>query len=200
MNKLIVAAEERSGPYILKQYDLDAYHDLTEQEQEKIWKRLSTITMLECLPFGEAVLMEYLEVATLFEAAFEDSKLVAFRLESDEAFTDPDDPEADNFSSFVCPYDHDAFDETKRETRREAMQRGRDVRGLVTASKSGDFPKLPEAVSAHVSEFVTGVPGETVKKQMEKLKEKSQTGQSRRKRGTKRRKTRRVKSSANKTR
>ena len=182
MDKLSVLETETSGPYTIKTYDLDSYHDLSEANQERIWKRLASLTMLECLPFGEAVLMEYFEVATVFQAAFQGSMLVAFQMKSNDAFVDPDEPE-ETLSTFRCPYAHDAFDETKR-AQRQALARAKDVRGLVEASKTGDFPQLPEAVSGHIAQFLTGVKGETPKKQLDELKK--QSGKSRVNRKTRR--------------
>lgn len=182
MDKLSVIETRTVGSYTIKRYDLEKYSSLSDANQERIWRRLASITMLECLPFGEGALMEYLEVAKTFECAFDSSnKLVAFQLVSEEQFTDPEDTDT-SFSIFTCPYEHEAF--------YDPVERAQDVAAVREAAPPGKLlPKLPTEVESNIVSYLSGVKGATAKQQMEKLKEMS--GRSRVNRKTRRSKGKR---------
>jgi len=177
-----VLSEETSGSITIKSYDLNHYRtQLTEQQQEQIWTQLTNITLEHCLQFQQGVLMEYLEVADTFEAAFRGPILLAFKITGNDNLVDPDEPE-ETLSTFVCPYGTHLFGEPSR--------RARAARGMAEAARPGSvLPMLPEAVEAHIGTMLTGVNKPTVQEQMKVLK--GQSGQSRVNRKTRRSKGKR---------
>ena len=183
MDKLEVLSEETSGTLTIKTYDLNHYRTLPEADQERIWKRLSSLTLERCPSFGEPVLMEYLEDSRThtFQGAFKNNVLVAFQIKGDDNLTDPDEPE-ETLSTFVCPYETRIFGEPGR--------RARAARGMAEAARPGSvLPRLPEAVEANIGSYLTGIRRPTVQEQLDVLK--SQTGQSRINRKTRRSKGKR---------
>ncbi len=181
MDRLQVLSEETSGAITIKSYDLNHYRtELTEQQQEQVWIQLTNITLEHCLPFGQAVLMEYLEVADTFQAAFRGPHLIAFKITGDDNLVDPDEPE-ETLSTFVCPYGTRIFGEPAR--------RARAARGMALAAKPGSVLPVPKEVEAHVASFLTGVKKPTVQEQLKVVK--NMSGQSRVYRKTRRSKGKR---------
>lgn len=182
MDNLRVVTEDTSGSITIKTYDLDHYRNqLGEDEKERIWKRLATLTLEKCPSFEEAVLMEYLEVANTFQAAFRGPTLFAFRITGNDNLVDPDEPE-ETLSTFVCPYGSTVFTPISRGAR--------NVRGMVEAAKPGSvFPNLPEAVEANIASYLSGIKKSSAKEQMDELKRMS--GRSRVNRKTRRSKGKR---------
>lgn len=181
MDRLRVLSEETSGGVTIKSYDLNHYRtQLTEQEQEQVWIRLTNITLEHCLPFQQAVLMDYLEVADTFQAAFRGQTLIAFKITGDDNLVDPDEPE-ETLSTFVCPYGTRIFGEPAR--------RVRAARGMALAAKPGSVLPVPKEVEAHVASFLTGVNKPTVQEQLKAVK--NMSGQSRVNRKTRRSKGKR---------
>ena len=179
MDRLQVLSEETSGSITIKSYDLNHYRtQLTEQQQEQIWTQLTNITLEHCLPFQQGVLMEYLEVADTFEAAFRGPILLAFKITGNDNLVDPDEPE-ETLSTFVCPYGTRIFGEPAR--------RARAALGMALAAKPGSvLPQVPKEVEAHIASFLTDVKKPTVQEQLKVLK-----GQSRVNRKTRRSKGKR---------
>jgi hypothetical protein len=185
MDNLRVLTEDTAGGITIKTYDLAHYrNELGEDDKERVWRALTTITLEHCLPFGEAVLMEYLEdeQTHTFEAAFRDGTMFAFRIQGNDNLVDPDEPE-ETISTFVCPYGTNVFTPVSRGAR--------NLRGMVEAARPGNvfLGRLSEDVEAHIATMLSGIKKPTAKEQMDELKK--QSGHSRVNRKTRRSKGKR---------